>query len=133
MSNEVKLLPCPFCGSTQPCFNDSHLSRRHYDDIYVVCRKCGCRTPAYGWVSGDARQAAVERRYNDARADAVATWNTRASEDTERLVRLEKALAAIRECAHGIMPIYRDVAQLQQIIIDLDDARKQDADISATD
>jgi len=37
--------------------------------------------------------------------------------------RLREALKRIEECAHGIMPIYRDMDHLRGIVIGLNDAR----------
>ena len=73
--SEKKPLPCPFCEG------EARLQRwRRTYGYYVICKKCGCRTPVYQY-----QYDSKEKR----REDAINTWNTRVP--MERIVeRLEK-------------------------------------------
>jgi Lar family restriction alleviation protein len=61
--NEKKPLQCPFCEG------EARLQRwRRTYGYYVICKKCGCRTPVYQY-----QYDSKEKR----REDAINTWNTR--------------------------------------------------------
>lgn len=42
---------------------------------------------------------------------------------TDEVARLKEALERIQDCAHGVMPIHRDMDHLRQIVLNADDAR----------
>lgn len=59
----AKLLPCPFCGG------EARLQRKgKKHGYYVICKKCGCRTPYYQF------QFLSDEELRDT---AIKTWNTR--------------------------------------------------------
>jgi hypothetical protein len=61
--------------------------------------------------------------FTEADAELIVTAvNSHAELERERDA-LREALQSIRQCAHGIMPIYGDMDQLKEIIIKADDAR----------
>ncbi len=57
MSEQAKLLPCPFCGRT-----DVWVLRDEYDNLYVYCNFCDGRGP----------------RTFESKEIAVECWNQRA-------------------------------------------------------
>ncbi len=61
-----KLLPCPFCGGTEP---DVEL-RVSITDAGVACSICGSRTGLVQ-LGHDERDAAYRKR------EVIAAWNTR--------------------------------------------------------
>lgn len=69
--SEIKLLPCPFCGGEARLQKMSH--KRGY---YVICKKCGCKTPYF-----QHQYSAKEIL----QGEAISRWNTRKS--MERIIK----------------------------------------------
>ena len=63
MSEELKLLPCPFCGGT---------NLRVCTGEYVHCPDCGTDGPFFICMKGD----------EDHTAEAIAAWNRRTPSDS---------------------------------------------------
>lgn len=42
MSNEIKLLPCPFCGGEADLIEQKH--REYASTYYVRCKGCHCKS-----------------------------------------------------------------------------------------
>ena len=80
--SEIKLLPCPFCGG------EARLQRKGKKrEYYVICKKCGCRTPYYKYQFSSNEKL---------REEAIATWNTR--KPMERIIeRLEEEATAYED------------------------------------
>ena len=84
MSDEIKLLPCPFCGSTEIKATEEP-SLRKMDEVIGVVKCCGCgvrivceRTEQeFVKVEGDMYRLVPARKGLDI---AVEKWNTRAGE-----------------------------------------------------
>ena len=58
---ETELKPCPFCGG------EARLQRKVVG-YYVICKKCGCRTPYYQY-----QYAPIEVK----KQEAIEAWNRR--------------------------------------------------------
>lgn len=58
MKNEVKLLPCPFCGGEAKMQRIINLD--DFDDFFIMCEKCFSRTKKF-----------------KAERSAILVWNTR--------------------------------------------------------
>lgn len=71
---EDKLLPCPFCGSS-----DLELANTHTAAYWVACLICGAEHQggrAYG--SNTDSNRLTMRQHRMAKASALAAWNRRA-------------------------------------------------------
>jgi Lar family restriction alleviation protein len=68
MGAEVKILPCPFCGSAEGIGCDDIAM----DFFAVVCSTCGAMGPTH-----QEREAGTWTE-NESAAEAIAEWNTRA-------------------------------------------------------
>ena len=68
------MLPCPFCGGKAKLMNTS--TAEMSTEYSVRCSVCHATTPksyhAWGYGSEEA-----EKRWTDAKAEAIAAWNTR--------------------------------------------------------
>lgn len=86
--NEIKLLPCPFCNG------EARLQRKNKKHgYYIVCKKCGCRTPYYQY-----QFSSLEKLRNE----AITTWNTR--EPIEEIVRqLKNQVTQYNNRAHELV------------------------------
>lgn len=93
-NSEIKLLPCPFCGSRNVGLMDCEIGRRRPKDIkhYVWCNNCGAEGPAefehVAWANSPGGE--------QVQAKAVSNWNTRGE-----IYRI--ALEAAHEVATKIM------------------------------
>ena len=101
--NQEQLEPCPFCGG-EAKIKDHRIggtgsSGMETPHPYPCCTKCQARLPAIpcdDWPYGQANGALT---YKQARAEAIAAWNTRATTLTslsEENERLRKALAVVK-------------------------------------
>ena len=70
----IELKPCPFCGS-KAVFVENHVpdGKFSYNERYVSCVRCGCRTKAY--ITGGYYGI------NHTKADVAAIWNRRTGDD----------------------------------------------------
>ena len=91
--NEKKPLQCPFCEG------EARLQRwRRTYGYYVICKKCGCRTPVFQY-----QYDSKEKR----REDAINTWNTRVPME-KIMERLEEENQERVDMANMTMDIYVD-------------------------
>ena len=73
MSDELTLLPCPFCGGEAKLFDD----KRQGGTIWHVYHFCdGPIGYAHGY--GHARTTSIETPWFDTEEQAVEAWNRRA-------------------------------------------------------
>ena len=100
MESETKLLPCPFCGGTP------HLQCDH--KFFVLCLNCHCavgeRYDPDGWPAHEFSTA----------ADAIAAWNTRASDPAALAVveALEKIAEGCWDYTFCVLQARDDLAKL---------------------
>ena len=82
MTDEITLLPCPFCG-------DNHATTTYTrDGRLVVCTSCGAKSGNY--YHGPKDLPSADER-------AIAAWNSRASQAAPASDGLREALETIRD------------------------------------
>lgn len=82
MNEHTPLLPCPFCGHTEPRLTEIKPHEMHY----VACENCGLEAPSETGTSKD---------------DAVAYWNTRAINERPTLLARVRELEAESNAANA--------------------------------
>lgn len=104
MSEEIKLLPCPFCGGEAEIV-DARLR------FLVRCTQCGCANVPKKWhgeFDEDGHRAASDDDVAAWKADAIAAWNTRAHDgDGWRDIESEK----VREIVWRVTGCSDDLAR----------------------